>query len=156
MFTNHPENIRFKLAQFSDLTVAELYTIIQLREEVFVVEQNCPYLDCDDKDQKSWHCCFYIEEKLAGYTRLVPTVKKSIWQIGRVVVHPDFRNRALGKHIMNSSIDILIRQLNCKRIELSAQTYLLSFYKDLGFQPIGESYLEDNIPHIKMIYNQPS
>lgn len=156
MMSTALENIRFQLTPFNDLSPAQLYAIIRLREAVFVVEQNCPYLDCDNKDQYSWHYCFYLDEKLVGYARLLPTGSPSIWYIGRVVVHPDFRRIELGKHVMNHSIGTLFDQMKCEIIEISAQVYLKRFYEDLGFRAIGEDYLEDDIPHIKMICNKPS
>ena len=140
------------LKSFEELQTAELYEIIALRELVFVVEQNCPYLDCDGKDPLCMHLWIEKESKIAAYTRLVPPCKKtSLWSIGRVVVHPDFRKLGLGIEVMNHAIALLSKEKNADNIEISAQVYLLTFYNNLGFQEVGEEYLEDDIPHVRMI-----
>lgn len=144
----------FQLKSFDDLKSSELYDIIALRELVFVVEQNCPYLDCDGYDQQSLHLWLQKDDSIAAYTRLVPPGVKTFWSIGRVVVHPDYRGQGLGIKIMEESLRILQERYQTKTIEISAQTYLLRFYNDLGFQQIGDTYLEDGIPHQRMLWNR--
>ncbi len=142
-----------KYKRFTELSTTELYQIIALRELVFVVEQNCPYLDCDGKDPDSEHLWLEKDGKIAAYTRLVPPQHiNQFWSIGRVVVNPEFRGLGLGKEIMNASIAKLKENHGVQHIQISAQVYLLKFYNDLGFKEIGAIYLEDDIPHIKMIY----
>lgn len=137
---------------FNELSTYELYEIIALRELVFVVEQNCPYLDCDGKDLKSEHLWIAKNNQIAAYVRLVPPVNEDdLWSIGRVVVHPDFRSLGLGKEVMKAAINQLLISRSVQKIQISAQVYLLKFYNDLGFNKIGDEYLEDNIPHVKMI-----
>lgn len=140
---------------FHQLTNLELYDIVTLRELVFVVEQNCPYLDCDGKDPESEHLWIEKDGKIAAYSRLVPPQKADeFWSIGRVVVHPEFRGLSLGKEIMRSAIQHLVTHQKAHQIQISAQVYLLKFYNELGFKEQGETYLEDDIPHIKMVYGE--
>lgn len=143
------------IKSFEELTNVELYQIIMLREQVFVVEQNCPYLDCDGKDLTSMHLWLSKDGVCAAYSRIVPPqYEKDLWSIGRVVVHPDFRGLALGKAIMQAAIQHLATHQKAHQIQISAQVYLLKFYNELGFKEQGEIYLEDNIPHIKMIWSE--
>tara|TARA_B110000908_G_scaffold11923_1_gene13900 strand:+ start:91 stop:492 length:402 start_codon:yes stop_codon:yes gene_type:complete len=129
-----------------------LYQIIRLRLEVFVIEQNCIYQDLDNKDQKAIHLVGEEDGKLIAYTRLF---KKGDYfenaSIGRVIVKKESRKKDYGKTIMQKSIEELKNEHNEENIEISAQKYLIKFYLDLGFKKIGEEYLEDNIPHIKML-----
>jgi ElaA protein len=109
-----------------------------LRERIFVVEQNCAYLDCDGKDFDAWHCCLYDNQNLVAYTRLVPDTHPKHWHIGRVVVAENYRGNDLGKMIMRKSIEILDKQMKSTTIELSAQVYLKRFYSELGFCAVGQ------------------
>lgn len=138
---------------FHDLTNRQLYEILQLRQIVFVVEQDCPYLDCDDKDQEAYHICLVKDDQLIAYTRVLgPGISyENYASIGRVVNHPKFRKQGFGKSIMKASISFCKDQYPSKSIKISAQCYLDSFYQNLGFVPTGESYLEDGIPHQSMI-----
>lgn len=142
---------------FDALTKNELYRLLQLRAEVFVVEQDCAYQDVDGKDQKAYHLLCFDGEQLVGYTRIFrPGDYFERASIGRVVVRENARKHGLGKVIMQKSIEFVEQELKEKDIELSAQTYLKRFYRSLGFQPVGEPYLEDGIPHIKMVYQSKS
>ena len=138
--------------KFSELSIEELYKILRLRSEVFVVEQNCVYQDLDNKDQISVHIFIKKKNEIVAYTRIFKSgdyYKNP--SIGRVVVSKKNRGKELGKKIMISSIDYIQENLKGDKIELSAQKYLDKFYKDLGFYKIGEDYLEDGIPHQRMI-----
>ncbi len=142
----------FLIKTYSELTKEELYQLLRLRAEVFVVEQDCPYQDVDNKDQKAYHVLGYDQGELVAYTRYFKAgdyFNKA--SIGRVVVKQSHRGTQLGYKLMNTTIKALTEKLNTSSIELSAQEYLLEFYKNLGFHPIGETYLEDGIPHRKMI-----
>ncbi|RXG31110.1 ElaA protein [Leeuwenhoekiella palythoae] len=141
-----------EIKAFNELTLNSLYEVLQLRTEVFVVEQNCPYQDVDGKDQKAMHILGYHKEQLVAYTRVFkPGYYFDNASIGRVVVKENARQYGFGKDIMKASIAFIEDTLDLSTIELSAQTYLKKFYNDLGFQEIGEGYLEDDIPHIRMI-----
>ena len=138
--------------KFSELSIEELYQILRLRSEVFVVEQDCVYQDLDNKDQISVHIFIKEKNEIVAYTRIFKSgdyYKNP--SIGRVVVSKKKRGKELGKKIMIFSIDYIKENLKSDKIELSAQKYLDKFYKDLGFYKIGEDYLEDGIPHQRMI-----
>ena len=136
---------------FSSLNSDQLYGLLQLRSEVFVVEQDCVYQDIDGKDQKALHVLGTVEGNIVAYTRIFkPGDYLERAAIGRVVVASDFRKRDFGKAIMQASIAAVENHFNTTAIGLSAQTYLLNFYNDLGFSALGETYLEDGIPHIYM------
>jgi len=136
---------------FSSLNTDQLYRLLQLRSEVFVVEQNCVYQDIDGKDQKALHVLGTVEANIVAYTRVFkPGDYLEKAAIGRVVVASDFRKRDFGQAIMQASIAAVENHFNTTAIGLSAQTYLLNFYNDLGFSALGETYLEDGIPHIYM------
>lgn len=140
--------------KFNDLTLLELYAILQLRNEVFVVEQNCPYNDCDNKDLKAWHLMGMEHEKLLAYSRLIPPgISYRESSIGRVVNSPSARGKGLGKELMIESIQRIKLLFHTESIRIGAQLYLLDFYNGLGFVRDSEIYLEDNIPHIEMLIN---
>ena len=142
-------NITIK--SFSEFSTQELYDILQLRSEVFVVEQDCVYQDLDGNDQKAIHILGYDEDQLAAYTRIFkPGNYFEECSIGRVVVSPLHRGKSYGKDIMLSSIAFAKAEAY-PSIKISAQCYLDKFYKDLGFISTGEKYLEDGIPHQAMI-----
>ena len=139
---------------FSELDTEDLYQILRLRSEVFVVEQDCVYQDIDNKDQNATHLYFKENEEIVAYTRIF---KAGHYYenpcIGRVVVSKKNRGKDLGKKIMIDSIEYIKQNIKGEKIELSAQKYLDKFYKDLGFYKIGEDYLEDGIPHQRMIFD---
>ena len=142
-------NITIK--SFSEFSTQELYDILQLRSEVFVVEQDCVYQDLDGNDQKAIHILGYDEDQLAAYTRIFkPGNYFEECSIGRVVVSPLHRGKSYGKDIMLSSIAFAKAEAY-PSIKISAQCYLDKFYTDLGFISTGEKYLEDGIPHQAMI-----
>jgi ElaA protein len=146
--------MHFKCKKFAELSLTELYDLMALRQEVFVVEQNCPYLDADGKDQDSHHVLGENEAgELVAYTRLVPPglAYEKYPAIGRVVTSPSIRGKGGGKKLMEKSIQYCDELWPGQSIKISAQTYLKKFYEDLGFQQSGGGYLEDDIPHIPMI-----
>jgi ElaA protein len=137
---------------FQQLTTDELYAILQLRSEVFVVEQNCVYQDIDGKDQKALHVLGFKNNVLVAYTRLFkPGDYFENASIGRVVVSQNERQHKYGYEIMKASIEAILNYFNEMTIKISAQEYLVKFYTNLGFKTIGSSYLEDGIPHVAMI-----
>jgi len=143
--------MKIVIKKFDELALNELYQILQLRSQVFVVEQDCVYQDIDSKDQKALHIIGKEGSKIIAYTRFFKAGDyfKNI-SIGRVVVYKANRKEGLGKEIMLASINLAIKNYEGGIIELSAQTYLKQFYNDLGFIESGEEYLEDGIPHIRM------
>lgn len=146
--------ISFVTKSFHQLSTIELYQILQLRSSVFVVEQQCAYLDMDDKDYECLHVLGYKNDLLVAYSRLVPQglSYKEAPAIGRVVSHPSYRKLGYGKLLMNYSINNINQYYQSNQITISAQVYLINFYQNLGFTAEGEIYLEDNIPHITMRY----
>ncbi|MCC6690671.1 MAG: GNAT family N-acetyltransferase [Bacteroidia bacterium] len=140
---------------FNQLHASELYEIFRLRAEVFVVEQNCPYQDADNKDLQSWHLTVYNDKKqLIAYSRIMPKGLSypDYASIGRVVTSALVRKTGVGKMLMEKSIEECRRLFGSNtQIKIGAQTYLLKFYRSFGFIDIGEEYLEDEIPHTKMV-----
>ncbi len=145
----------FSCLPFDQLTPRELYDIMALRQEVFIVEQNCPYLDADGKDPHCWHLTGRNDGgKLVCYTRLLPKglAYDDYISIGRVVSSPSARGTGAGKILMQRSIELCIHLFGNQPIKIGAQSYLLKFYEGFGFRSTGEEYLEDGIPHTKMIW----
>lgn len=137
---------------FEELSNLELYQILRLRSEVFVVEQDCVYQDLDNKDQNAIHVLGVKNNNVVAYTRIFkPGDYFDNTSIGRVVVEKNERKYGYGKEIMTASLKEIGKNFPATPIELSAQTYLIKFYVGLGFSSFGEEYLEDGIPHIRMI-----
>jgi ElaA protein len=140
------------LKPFDALSPKELYNILQLRNEVFIVEQNCPYPDCDNKDLQAWHLMGMSDDKLLAYSRLLaPGISYSESSIGRVVSSPSARKTGMGKELMKESIEQIHNLFQTDVIRIGAQLYLQKFYESFGFIQEGEPYLEDHIPHIHML-----
>ncbi|MFD2602309.1 GNAT family N-acetyltransferase [Flavobacterium suzhouense] len=141
----------FKIKRFNELSLSELYKLLQVRSEVFVVEQNCVYQDIDGKDEKALHVLGLFEGEIAAYSRIFS--KGDYFDnasIGRVVVNPKFRDRKWGHDLMIASIAGIQEHYDTSVITISAQLYLKKFYEGHGFVQDGEQYLEDDIPHIRM------
>lgn len=142
----------WKIKRFNELSAAELYEALQLRSEVFVVEQNCVYLDVDGKDQIAIHIIGGFDGKTVAYARLFkPGDYFDKASIGRVVVHPDFRDKKWGHLLMNEAIAAIKKYFGVSSIVISAQLYLKKFYESHGFEACSDVYDEDGIPHIRMI-----
>ncbi len=143
--------IEFKIKRFKELSLNELYSVLQLRSEVFVVEQNCVYQDIDGKDEKALHVIGYYNGEIVAYTRIFD---KGYYfdetSIGRVVVSPKYRDKKWGYQLMQVSIDAIKEYFEDTKITISAQQYLTKFYQSLGFVQTSEVYLEDDIPHVQM------
>lgn len=147
----NPDNIRWQLCKFDELSPRELYALLQLRTEVFVIEQQCIFQDMDGKDQHCHHLLGWAGDRLAASSRLVPTGISYIYpSIGRVVTSPAFRRIGLGRVLMKKSIEETEKLFGQQPIRIGAQRYLQSFYNSLGFEQSGEMYLEDGIEHIEM------
>jgi ElaA protein len=144
--------IKWICKEFDVLTSHELYAILQLRNEVFVVEQNCIFQDADNRDQKCRHLMGWENETLVAYTRLMPPgVIYTLPSIGRVVTSLKLRNTGTGKILMEKSIEEIYRLFGVSDIKIGAQIYLQKFYESLGFKQTSDLYLEDGIQHIEMI-----
>ncbi len=146
--------INFRCKPFHELTALQLYAIMALRQEVFIVEQNCPYLDADGKDMKSWHLMGYdADGKLVAYARLLPrgVSYDHFTSIGRIATSPAARRTGAGRALMKAALDWMEQQFPGENIKISAQTYLRAFYESFGFVVSGEEYLEDDIPHFPMV-----
>ena len=144
--------INWLLKSFDELTPYELYAILQLRIEVFIVEQNCVFQDADDKDQVAYHLMGYYNKQLLAYTRLL--VQGAAYEqasIGRVVTSPKSRGNGTGKLLMHKSIECINQLFGNVDIKIGAQLYLKHFYSSFGFEQISDVYLEDGIEHIYML-----
>jgi ElaA protein len=138
--------------KFHELTVDELYALLRLRSEVFVVEQNCVFLDMDNKDQKCDHLLGWIGDDLAASVRIVPAgISYPEPSIGRVVTSPEYRGTGSGRKLMEEAIRLTIQMHGNQPIRIGAQLYLKKFYASLGFIADGAIYLEDGIEHIEMV-----
>jgi len=143
--------LEWKTKRFETLSSLELYELLKLRSEVFVVEQNCVYLDIDGKDEKALHLLGTFEGKIVAYARLFkPNDYFAEASIGRVVTHPDFRERKIGHILMREAFESIRIYFGESKITISAQLYLKKFYESHGFIQTSEMYLEDDIPHIEM------
>ena len=137
---------------FTELSNTELYAVLRLRSEIFVVEQNCVFLDADNKDQFSYHLMGWQNNELVAYTRLVPPgMIYSEPSIGRVVTSITVRGSGIGRQLMQQSIIECKKLFGEQPIRIGAQFYLVDFYRSLGFIPTGGIYPEDGIPHIQML-----
>lgn len=144
--------LTWKLKEFEHLTPFELYAILRLRGEVFVVEQNCAFLDMDNVDFLCYHLMGWDEDNLVAYTRLMDkNVKYDMMSIGRVVTSPAYRGRGFGIELMQLSIDNLYELFGKAPIKIGGQLYLRRFYESFGFVKSSDIYLEDNIEHIEMV-----
>lgn len=128
--------------------------MLQLREEVFQIEQNCIYKDIDDKDRQCWHLLLYKEDELVAYARLVPDKISydGYVSIGRVVSKPKYRKEGYGRKVMDEAMLQMKTLFPDQSIKISAQAYLQKFYESFGFEKVSEPYMEDDIPHIAMIF----
>ena len=144
-------NIRWDIKKFEELSATELYGIMQLRSEVFSVEQNCAYQDVDEHDLVGYHILIIENNTLIAYARILPpNTNYPQPSIGRVVVNPSHRAKKIGHQLMMYTIKQTQHLFAQQQIVISAQSYLLNFYINLGFKTSGNEYLEDNIPHTKM------
>ena len=142
----------FNIKRFNELSIQELYVILQLRSEVFVVEQNCVYQDLDNKDQDAYHVLGVLDNEIVAYARIFKPGDYFLESsIGRIVVKKEFRKFQYGYKLVENSIQFIENNLQQNTILISAQSYLTKFYNSLGFIRVGEEYLEDGIPHIKML-----
>ena len=143
-------NIDWKCKPFNDLTPQEVYDILGLRQDVFIIEQACIYQDIDGIDTSSHHILASSNETLIAYSRIIPIPNSDYVKLGRIIVHHDHRGIALGKHLVEYSIAEATRLYSPKHIHISAQSYLLQFYESFGFHSISDFYDLDGITHLDM------
>jgi len=142
----------WKIKTFNELTNVELYTILQERTAVFVVEQNCPYLEVDGKDIDSYHLFAEKAGEISVYARLLPAgISYAEASIGRVLVKKDYRGQGHALDLLNKAITFIRDELKEPAIKIQAQSHLEKFYASFGFKSISSEYLEDGIPHIDML-----
>ncbi len=148
-------NIRWEIKKYDKLSTDELYNIICLRIEVFIVEQNCPYQDTDGKDLHSYHVMGYTNDnELCAYARIIPDgISYKEVSIGRLANSKKLRGQGIGKELMIKSMSEIERIFGKVPVRISAQLYLKKFYENLGFIFTGKEYLEDNIPHVEMLFD---
>ena len=147
--------MNWKIKKFNELNIEEIYKILALRNEIFIVEQECPYLDCDDKDLNSYHLFLRENGEIVSYLRILEKgVSYDEISIGRVAVKKSYRGKGISRKMMQKAIEFIENNLSENTIKIQAQAYLLNFYSSLGFKAVSEEYLEDNIPHIDMIYKK--
>ena len=147
--------LQYIVKHFEQLTLDELYEFLALRQEVFVVEQDCPYLDADGLDKSGYHVMGYNDKnELCAYTRLLDKGLSydEYCSIGRVITSSKVRGEGIGYELMNRSMAECKKLFGQNQIKISAQEHLEKFYNQLGFQRLGSSYLEDGIPHIAMLH----
>jgi len=146
--------LKWKIKPFEALNVNELYDLLKLRSEIFVVEQNCVYLDLDGKDKKALHLIGEYDGKTVAYVRLFDAgISFNNASIGRVVVDANYRDRKWGHDLMREAIASIKSNFDKDAITIGAQLYLKKFYESHGFVQTGEMYLEDDIEHIEMTRN---
>lgn len=147
--------MNWHIKKFDELSLNELYGILQLRSEVFVVEQDCVYQDLDDKDQVSCHLFLEDNGEIIAVSRIIPEgISYEEMSIGRVVVKKSHRGKGLSKAMMEKAIDYIINDLDKSKIRLSGQAYLEKFYTDLGFEKVSDCYLEDGIDHFEFLFEK--
>ncbi|MGM0414815.1 MAG: GNAT family N-acetyltransferase [Bacillota bacterium] len=144
--------MNWSIKSFAELSKEELYEVLKLRVDVFVVEQECPYPELDGKDKKAYHLIGRKDGQLIAYSRLfLPGDYFKEAGIGRVIVKKEYREKEIGTEMLKRSIEFLIEAKGAEDIKLSAQNHLREFYGEQGFEPVSEVYLEDGIPHIDML-----
>ncbi|GJM60213.1 GNAT family N-acetyltransferase [Persicobacter diffluens] len=144
----------FALKHYQELSKEELFDLAKLRIDVFIVEQHCPYPDLEELDQNCHHFLGKNKDQLGLYARLIATENPAIKKLGRIIVSPEFRPQKVGKLLMTEALQATKSAFpETEQIVISAQQAIVSFYQSVGFIPEGDIYLEDRIPHIKMVYS---
>lgn len=145
----------FKLKKFKELKGEEIYEILKIRNEVFIVEQQCAYLDCDGKDREAYHLFLEVNKGIVAYLRILQKgVSYDEISIGRVLVNKNHRRKGIAQEMMIKAIKFIEENLNEREVRIEAQEYLVDFYKGFGFEEVSDMYLEDGIPHIEMLYKK--
>lgn len=145
--------MEIKIKHFNALSISELYAILALRQKIFIVEQDCPYLDADGVDVDSFHLTGRVNEAIVACLRIIPpgVQYRKYASIGRVAIDKSIRRKGLGSKLVQAGLSELKKHYPDSPVKISAQTYLIGFYSALGFRATREAYLEDDIPHVAMI-----
>ncbi|MBP3790534.1 MAG: GNAT family N-acetyltransferase [Methanobrevibacter sp.] len=145
--------MEYVLKEFNGLSLDELYQIIQLRLEIFVVEQDCIYQDLDGKDNVAYHLFVKDDDEIVAVLRILPeNVSYDEMAIGRIVVKKSHRGQGIAGAMMKRAMDFIVKDLGKNKIRLSGQAYLVDFYTNLGFKRVSDEYLEDGIPHFEFLF----
>lgn len=145
----------YQIKKFNELTKKELYEMLKVRSEVFVVEQNCAYQELDSKDEASYHLFLKDDDEIVAYLRILPKdISYPEVSIGRVLTKATHRKKGMSKQLMKKAIKFITDILGENEIRISAQAYLQKFYKSFGFEPTSDIYLEDGIEHMEMLYKK--
>lgn len=149
------EKITWTTKAFKDLTADEYFELLHLRVAVFVVEQDCPYQEVDEKDRQSFHLVGKTESgEVIAVTRILPQkVSYNEVSVGRVALKKEYRGKGIADTLMVESFQFIEKEFGKQPIRISAQEYLLNYYNKHGFKQVGEGYLEDDIPHVEMLKN---
>ncbi|MGB0882227.1 MAG: GNAT family N-acetyltransferase, partial [Vicingaceae bacterium] len=147
------EKITWTTKAFKDLSIDEYFELLHLRTAVFVVEQDCPYQEVDEKDRKSFHLYGKTEKgEVIAVTRILPKgVSYDEISVGRVALKKEYRGKGIADTLMIETLQFIESEFGKQPIRISAQTYLLNYYNKHGFKQVGKGYLEDDIPHIEML-----
>ena len=144
--------MQYVIKKFGELENIELYKILQLRQEIFIIEQACIYPDIDDKDEGAFHLMAFDGSKIVGSVRILGRgVSYEEVSVGRVTVAKNARGRGIAKEMMQQAMDFVENEMREKHIRISAQSYIVPLYASLGFEIVSEEYLEDDIPHFEML-----
>ncbi|ACB84161.1 GNAT family N-acetyltransferase [Natranaerobius thermophilus] len=148
-------DMNIEIKTFDELTLQELYAVIKARIQVFVVEQNCPYMECDDLDQMAYHCFIQSSGNVVAYARVIPPgYKFQEASMGRLLTIERVRGTGLGLELMEQVMSFMCRQKNWQEIRIEAQKYLESFYKKFHFRTVSDTFILDGIEHIEMLYQK--
>ncbi|WP_432661913.1 GNAT family N-acetyltransferase [Wukongibacter baidiensis] len=147
--------MKWEIKKFRELKLEELYEILKIRNTVFVIEQECIYQDVDDKDKEAYHLFAMEDDKVVAYLRILGRgISYNEASIGRVLIDNNYRGKGLARELMLKAISFVESDLNEDTIRISAQEYLINFYGSLGFKAVSDMYLEDDIPHVEMLYKK--
>lgn len=147
--------MEWKIKRYKELTIEEIYNILKVRCEVFIVEQQCPYQDCDGKDERAYHLFLENNEDIIAYLRILEKgVSYEEVSIGRFLVAKNYRKKGIAREMLTKGINFIEESLNETSIRISGQVYLKEFYESHGFKIVSDIYLEDNIPHVEMLYKK--
>lgn len=147
--------MKYQLKAFNQLTVNELYGLLKIRFDVFVLEQECLYDELDGVDKKAYHMFVEDHHEVIATLRLFKEgVESKEARIGRVAIDPKARGKGIAREMMVKAMSYAKDEMDCEKVRISAQSYLLSFYESMGFHQISDEFLEDGIAHIEMLYQK--
>lgn len=146
---------KIEIKHYTDLSRDELFHILKIRQDIFIIEQECLYEDIDDLDEGVYHAIVYYDNKICGTSRIIqPNINNNFPRIGRIAVHKNYRNLKIGKMLIEESIHFSELKFKKEKIKISAQLQLQKYYETFGFIKTSEPYDEDGIMHIDMVKNR--